>query len=69
MPKREIETHVVEFWPKPFKEVRDHEVPQSTSCDGAAEAVALEAKFHELGWPARAVTLQIRVERLLLTGK
>lgn len=69
MPKVTAEKHVVEFWSKPFKEVMDHEVPQVTECECAASAVALEARFHGIGWPARAVTLNTRVERLHLTGK
>lgn len=68
MPKSETENHVVEFWPKPFKDVKDHEIPQSTSCADAASAIALEAKLHDIGWPARALSLTNRVKRTLLTS-
>lgn len=68
MSNKEVETHVVEFWPKPFKSVGDKEVPQLTTCVDAQSAVALEASFHAIGWPARAMTLQTRVERRHLTS-
>ncbi len=68
MSNTEAETHVVEFWPKPFKSVGDKEIPQSTTCVDAQSAVALEASFHAIGWPARAVTLQARVDRIHLTS-
>lgn len=66
---RADETHIVEYWSKPFAEVQDHEVPHSTECDSATDAVALESKFHAIGWPARALTLTTRVERVNLTSK
>jgi hypothetical protein len=68
MPQANTESHVVEFWSKPFKEVMDHEAPQTTACESAASAIALEARFHGVGWPARALTLIGRVERLHLTS-
>jgi hypothetical protein len=69
MPKNKTETHVVEFWPKPFKEVQDHEIPQTTECESPESAIALEARFHGIGWPARALTLNRRTDRLNLTSK
>lgn len=66
MPKSE--NYVVEFWPKPMEEVKDHEIPYTTSCENAASAIALEARFHDTGWPARALTLMNRVERINLTS-
>lgn len=69
MPKIQSESHVVEFWPKPFKEVLDHEIPQTTTCNSPASAIALEERFHAIGWPARALTLTSRVDRLHLTSK
>lgn len=65
----EVETHVVEFWPKPSKDVLDHEVPQVTSCVSNSAAVALESAFHSVGWPARALTLKSRVDRVYLTAR
>jgi hypothetical protein len=63
-----IESHVVEFWSKPFKDVQDHEMPHTTVCNSPGAAVALESRFHAIGWPARALTLATRVERLALTS-
>jgi hypothetical protein len=63
------ESHVVEFWSKPFKEVQDHEVPHVTVCLTVAEAIVLESRLHAIGWPARALTLATRVDRLNLTSK
>lgn len=67
MPKA-IESHVVEFWSKPFKEVQDHEVPHTTVCNSPADAIVLESRLHAIGWPARALTLANRVDRLNLTS-
>ena len=64
-----VESHIVEFWSKPFKDVQDHEAPQTTVCSSVAEAIVLESRFHTIGWPARALTLATRVERINLTGK
>lgn len=69
MPRAPVESHVVEFWSKPFKDVQDHEVPHTTICQSAADAIVLESRLHAIGWPARAVTLATRVERVCLTGK
>lgn len=69
MPKNVIETHVVEFWTKPSNSVDDKEEPQSTLCADAQSAIALEASFHAIGWPARALTLQTHVDRLMLTSR
>ena len=46
------EAYVVEFWPKPAKDVAEHEEPQ----------------VHAIGWPARALTLHSRVERIYITA-
>ena len=63
-----FENHVVEFWPKPMKDVNDHEIPHTATCESAASAIALEARFQGVGWPARALTLTNRVERINLTS-
>lgn len=68
MSKASVESHVVEFWSKPFKEVQDHESPHTTVCNSVAEAIVLESSFHAIGWPARALKLATRVERLNLTS-
>lgn len=67
--KNPSESHVVEFWPKPFADVLKDEKPQSTACDSPASAIALEGRFHAIGWPARALTLTSRIDRLNLTSK
>lgn len=59
--------HIVEFWPKEAALVSAHDEPQSTLCRTQLEAVELERKFHEIGWPARAVGLIKHTERILLT--
>lgn len=63
------ESHVVEFWSKPFKEVQGHDVPHVTECVTVDEAIVLESRLHAIGWPARALTLANRVERINLTSK
>lgn len=68
MPKNKSQIHVVEFWPKPFKEVMPLEILQTTECDSAAGAIALESSFHAIGWPARALALTNRIERVNLTS-
>lgn len=49
MPKIPSESHVVEFWPKPFADVLKDEQPQVTTCDSPASAIALEGRFHGIG--------------------
>ena len=63
MSKVSTESHVVDFWCKPFRKVQDHEVPQTTVCNSVEEAIALESRFHTIGWPARAMTLATYVAR------
>lgn len=69
MSKIEEEIHAVEFWPAAFKDVGEKEVHQTTLCKTPQEAIDLEEKFHAIGWPARAVTLQTRMERIHLTSR
>lgn len=68
MSKTHAESHVVEFWSKPFKEVQNNEHPHTTVCNSVAEAIVLESRLHAIGWPARALTLITHVERLNLTS-
>jgi hypothetical protein len=68
MKPTESESYVVEFWAKPFKDIGDKEVPQTTVCVSMDACVALESKFHEVGWPARAILLRESVARNYLTS-
>lgn len=63
------DAYVVEFWPKPFADVLKDDQPQVTTCDSPASAIALEGRFHGIGWPARALTLTSRIDRFNLTSK
>mgnify|MGYP003619371855 CR=1 FL=1 len=54
-----MEKHLVEFWAMPAKEVsQPGDNPHLVDCKSVEEAVALERKFHAVGWAARAVTLR-----------
>lgn len=51
--------HIVEFWPESATEgVPPHVVVRADD----SGAVALERKFHGVGWAARALTLSVRRE-------
>ena len=69
MKKIDTETFVVEFWAKATNEVGEHEKPQTTVCESMDASVALESKFHEIGWPARAILLKQHTERNYLTSR
>ena len=54
-----MEKYIVEYWAMPAKEVmQPGDKPHQTDCTNLDEAVALEQKFHAVGWAARAVTLR-----------
>lgn len=54
-----MENHIVEYWAMPAKEVKQPgDKPHQTNCTSLEEAVALEQKFHAVGWAARAVTIR-----------
>jgi len=60
---QELKKHIVEFWAMPAGEVAQPEDrPHQVDCGSVEEAVALEQKFHGVGWAARAVTLAITRE-------
>lgn len=54
-----MEKNIVEYWAMPAKEVKQPgDKPHQTDCTSLEEAVALEQKFHAVGWAARAVTIR-----------
>jgi hypothetical protein len=59
-PGQPIEQHIVEFWPMAAPDVRLEHHPHQVPCADEAEAIALESKFHAVGWAARAVTLRVQ---------
>lgn len=54
-----MNSYVVEFWPMPAADVRAEDQPKEVPCADQAEAIELEAKFHAVGWAARAVRLTV----------
>ena len=64
-----MEKHVVEYWTHSKGYGDNTEQPFTTECESAAIAIELEAKFHAIGWPARALLLKFKTDRILLTSK
>ena len=51
--------NIVEYWSMPAADVKHPgDKPHQTNCPSLEAAVALEQKFHAVGWAARTVTLR-----------
>lgn len=55
--------HLVEFWSLPKDAVGRDDEPHRVNCESLEQAVQLEARLHAVGWPARAVTERVSVDR------
>lgn len=56
-----MDKNIVEFWPMLAADVGPSDAPHEVECASQDDAIALEAKFHGVGWAARVVSQ--RVER------